>query len=472
MTPRRHNRKRNGQAIIFIMIALVILFFVVLWNFDLRKVIHVKMINQNGGDAAALMAARWQGITLNLVGDLNIMHALALTAGDTATEASISNLQARLAFVGPMIGFMGAQQAAKNNGVHQNEAFSRMIHEHADDVRNGYTAITGPGGALLFTPPYENAWEEYADMLDLVANNGVAAAPENAAFYSDYAGGHILLSIAFYDAIEGRNWCWFYHHAMDVLQNYTDYTWWSPLPPVEHVAPINSEIYGVGMSKCVTSLSSLLDEETLVAAAESQDLGSTFSPTALSTTATWYCYGPSWTDWDLISFDTEYPFPGTGPVRPQYDYFGVDAATRIESLAGMLTPGTRGASVSNTIVWTAAAKAFGYLGEEEPPHTFGLILPAFHDVRLIALDVSSVGAGGGFEVCWRQHIDTYLPDYMVGGPSACPSCRYCAALTTWENPAFRNDGIAWLAANSAQCIPRAGGGSGGHSGRGGRRRGH
>ena len=311
-------------------------------------------------------------------------------------------------------------------------------------------------------------------MLDLIADNGVAVAPENASFFSDYSGGHMLLSLAFYDAVDGKNWCWFYHSAMDLLQNYTDYTWWPPLPPIDHVTPVNSEIYGVGLAKHFTAISNLVDTATLVDPAESRDIGTGFTPTALSTTATWYCYAGNWTEWNLISLDTEYPFPGTGVVRPQYNYSGADAGTRVESPTRMLTPGTGGIAVSNTITWTSAAKPFGYLGEEEPPHTFGLILPAFHDVRLIALDVSSIGSGGGFEICWRIHIDTYLPDYMDLGPSACPDCRYCNALNTWEDPAFRNEGIAWLAANSAECISAPGGGGGGGSsgGGGGRRRGH
>jgi hypothetical protein len=458
------------------MLVLVILFFVVLWNFDLRKTLHVKMVSQNGGDSAALMAARWQGITLNLVGDLNIMRALAISVGDMTTESSVSNLQARLAFVGPMIGFMGAQQAAKNNGVFQNDEFTRAIRDHAAVVRIEYPTVTAPDGTMLFPEPYEGAWQEYADMLELVANNGVAVAPENAHFYSDYASGHMLLGTAFYDAVQGRNWCWFYHSAMDLLETYTDYMWWAPLPPVEHVAPVNSEIYGVGLAKHFTSLDSLVERETLDEAAESHGLDTSFSPTALATNATWYCYASNWRQWDAISPNAEFPFPATGPVRPQYDYSGADAGTRIEASMALLTPGVQGATVSNTLTWTSAAKPFGYLGEDLPPHSFGLILPAFHDVRLIALDLSSIGAGGGFELCWRHHIGTYLPAYMDSGPSACTACRYCDALHTWEDPAFRNEGLAWLAANTAACIAPPGGpcgpGGGGGGGRGGSRRGH
>ena len=63
---------------IFIVMVVVILSFVVLWNIDLHKVIYVKSLSQNAGDSAALAGARWQAITLNLIGDLNVMQAVAL----------------------------------------------------------------------------------------------------------------------------------------------------------------------------------------------------------------------------------------------------------------------------------------------------------------------------------------------------------------------------------------------------------
>ena len=61
---------------------------------------------------AALAAARWQGATLNLVGELNLMHALALSAQDSAAVGAITNLQARLCFTGPLTALIAAQVAA------------------------------------------------------------------------------------------------------------------------------------------------------------------------------------------------------------------------------------------------------------------------------------------------------------------------------------------------------------------------
>ncbi len=75
MTSCRFNRKplsvrgyRRGQTIVFLLMALTILIFALLWNIDLHRLVAGKTHAQNAGDAAALSAARWQGESLNLVG--------------------------------------------------------------------------------------------------------------------------------------------------------------------------------------------------------------------------------------------------------------------------------------------------------------------------------------------------------------------------------------------------------------------
>jgi uncharacterized delta-60 repeat protein len=44
------------------------------------------------------------------------------------------------------------------------------------------------------------------------------------------APGHYLLNRAFYGAIGGQEWCWFYRNAFSLLLDYTAYNWWPPLP--------------------------------------------------------------------------------------------------------------------------------------------------------------------------------------------------------------------------------------------------
>lgn len=471
---QQHNdRSRGGQAIIFAILVLVVLFFVVLWSFDLHKIVGIKMRSQNAGDAAAVVAARWQGITLNLMGDLNILRAGALSVSDRSALDAIDQMQARLAFVGPMIAFEAAQQAAKNNGIFQNEDMTQLVREHADRVRNDYTQIVGPNGEMLFPEPFTDAWTVYADMLDFIADEGVAAGPENARYYTDFDGNHLLLMQAFYDAVAGRIWCWFYNHAYDALLNFTDYTWWPELGITPRAQYVNSEIFSLGLRRQTTTMSSFARHRTLVEIAAERNLNVPLNSHGLTRTATWYCYGPEWGPWTALSQEVDDPFPSTGELRPEYDYAGADAAVRVEAAASRLTPTSGGGSITNVITWTAAAKPFGYFEPEPderiPPTAHRIVLPAFRDARLIAIDASSTPSGGGYSVDWRRHIETHLPLYVATGNLPSP-CWYCQQIIQWENPLFRQGGVTWLNQNSRQCIPSGGGGGGG--GGGGRRIGH
>ena len=479
MTMRRSTSRtwagRSGQALIFFMIVLVILVFVVLWNYDLNKILFVKSVTQNAGDAAALAAARWQGITLNMVGDLNLMHAMAIRPDgeDADIAGAISNIQARLCYTGPMIAFMAAQQAAKNNGVYQNDDFSRFTLERAQIVRRDYPSAADPDGEPLFPEPYPGCWHEYADMLEFIANEGVAAGPDNARFYTDFTGGHILLMADFYDAIAGRYWCWFYHNAPTLLEDYRNFfpCWWPPLPEPPHREYHNSEIFGLGLTRVVTTLSAFPpDSQSLTNLAGGRGIAVPDTATNfMNTVSTWFVYDPSvWTEWAAMNTGGDDPFPLAGPVKPQYDYAGADAAVRIEATAERITPGPGGSAVRNTITWSAAAKPFGYLNENDRPDSCRLVLPAFHDVALFPVDASSAPSGGSYNLRWREHVEEHLPRYMEEGPS--PSgCWYCNQLVTWEDEAFRRAGADWLSSNSWQCVATAGPGR--HRG-GGTSRGH
>ncbi len=476
--------RRAGQAMIFLIMTLVILTFVVLWNFDLHKVLHVKSISQNGGDAAALMASRWQGITLNLVGDLNLMKAIALSSGDQTTAAGIDDIQKRLLFTGPMIAFQASQQAAKNNGLYVHAGYSDYLTNHANTVRHVYTDPIGPGGSMLFPEPWPGAWHEYADMLELTANNGIAAAPDNMRLFTDSAGGsHILLDPGFYAAVDSRNWCWFFNSQPSLLANYAPFfpCWWEALPVAASRFFYNSEIYSLALTPVTAELNSFFLDQPTVTTLARERVSDSASLTAagMATSVVWYCYGDRWSRWEAMDQGGDWPMPLAGHVRPQYDYAGADAAVRVEATTGRLTPGPGGSETSNTVTWTTAAKPFGYLTDNARPNDYQLVLPAFHDVRLIPVDASSAPAGGGYDLAWRSHISIHLPGYIAGGTGALVGgCYYCDQLRTWESASFRASGVAWLRRNSDRCtLPPpgpggGGGGGGGGPGSGGRRRGH
>ena len=142
------------------MLAFVILglLFLVLVNADVFLAIRGKGRLQNAGDAAALAAARWQGITLNALGALNLAQIdIACKYADapaTATNllAGVQHLQERLVFAGPLAGLYAAQLAAKRNGVLPDPDMARLV----EDARAGAAAY------VLATPSWPEKAQDYA----------------------------------------------------------------------------------------------------------------------------------------------------------------------------------------------------------------------------------------------------------------------------------------------------------------------
>lgn len=447
---------------IFLLMVLLILSFAIIWNFDLNNVIHLKMRSQNAADASALAAARWQGITLNLIGDLNIMQAVALSSGNSDDAQQIAETQARLCYAGPLIGLIAAQQTAKNNGIYVNAAFSERLTAHANSVLSDYNAV--------FAEPYANCWNEYGTMLMNIAGAGIAAGPDNACLYTAYSGGHTLLDMDFYNAVAGQVWCWFYWYELTLLQTYLDYQSWPALPPrIPETQPENSEIFGLGLTTLPTMPGGAATVTNMNELREERNLDpQVISNAVASAPAAWFVYQQSkWNKWEIMK-DPSFPIFPEKQVKPQYDYTGADAVVRIEAVSGRLMPNTSDRRIS----CTAAAKPFGYLTTDDgikTPNFYQIVLPAFHDIRLIPIDASSSPAGGDYDLTWRDHIENHLPLYMESGPAGLNAdCWYCQQLIKWENSAFRQTGIDWLNDTNHNCNTFGPGSGPG----GGARRGH
>ncbi len=463
--------------------AVVILAFAALWAIDLHRLVSAKTEAQNAGDSAALAAARWQGATLNLEGELNLLHALALSARDAAAVDAITNMQARLAFTGPLAALVAAQVAAKNNRTYSEPDFTALMKERSRDALQYGSTV---GGAMAFPEPYPGAWAEYSDMLAAIAGDGIAAAPDNALFFGDRTAGHILLDSGFYDAVAGRQWCWFYLNyatggagsTRTILDEFTDYTWFDPLPPPDPPLYENSEIFGVGLVKRRLALERVGGaEDAMTAAADAQaiDMAGYVRTNVLPVVENWLFYDRSFWDSPWVGMDESAGdfLPMAGSVKAEYNYTGADAVVRLYRTATRVSPA--GGDNEDAIVWTAAAKPFGYLTDGDDasgarilPCAYGLVLPAFRDIRLIPIDAASSGGKGAFDLDWRRHTDEHLPVYLETG-AITPGCRFCALIRKFENPAFRKVGSEWLVENHGLCtLPSH---SGGHRG-GGTRRGH
>jgi hypothetical protein len=463
--------KRSGQAILFLLMALTVLVFILLLNIDLHRIIQRKDQAQNAGDAAALAAARWQGTTLNLIGELNLMHALALATPvpDEAAISAITNMQARLSFTGPLTGLYAAQLAAKNNHIYVDEGMTQLLKEHAETIRTQYASNVDPD-TEYFAEPWLGAWVEYANMLDAIVADGIAAGPDNMQLFTDPEGGHILYTKEFYEAVTGKSWCWFYLFHRGLLESYSSYHDWPPIPEPDANQYTDCEIFGLGVMPFASTLEMLYTPEAIATLVNNANLGPVaaeqFRTNHMDRAETWYFYRPDrWSAWTRIKAEGEDAFPVAGNVREEYDYAGADVVVRVEASVDRITPGPRR---EDKVVWTAASKPFGYLesdGEKVRPN--GFILPAFRAVRLIPMDAASGSENSSSDVEWVYHVKNHLKGYLEIGPHA-SSCKYCQALSTWEQASFRNEGVNWLSTNSASCkMPSPGGRRGG-----GTRRGH
>lgn len=507
--------RKAGQAIIFLMMVLVIGTLAVLWNFDLHNIISTKLRIDNAGDAAALSAARWQGITLNMIGELNLSQAAylcdQLSSIDLADSNQvqqirdeafqISTLRQRLALNGPLMGLVAAQAAALQNITEKDEqkiedAVSRYLAERGSDFEYSGGYYKG-----VVEEPYPDAWAEYGGLVSAIANNTMLVECANAQYFLFYGSYHTLLDPSFYRAVAAGYWCYFKGgNNRYLIDNYIDFTSWEPLPPLQQRHTANSEYFGCDVwewdapldfyyASTTTNQHSSggygyadrltnyfpgleIDSEGLmedfteysgdVSPLDAADLG--MLPDMVSIPFSWHYFeawswlNKRWENSQMYFPDSDdFPLHEGWRFRDEYNYGGADAAIDIRIDTQINTPNMR--IVADSIYWQASAKAFGYLPDPSDPEDasrrrtpvyFGLVLPAFHDTRLIHNRLSTRPAGVK-EPGYDEHIYKHLPapEYMEQGVEAIRTnkCWYCKQLIKWEEQEFRLEGVEWLEEN-------------------------
>ncbi|VGO17100.1 hypothetical protein PDESU_05695 [Pontiella desulfatans] len=478
--------RKSGQAIIFLMVVLVIGILAVVWNFDLHRVVSAKLRMRNAGDAAAMAGARWQGHTLNMIGDLNLIQVAILSeayalydqeyqawlaaGGDESDEPepvfedyydpaemeTLHELRLRLELVGPLGAFAVAQQTAFNNGAMHDPALADNLLMLASDLREE-----------IAETPYDNAWEEYADLLEDLAVRGVCV--------GSYAlmlpqRPHPLLSEGFYGAIAQALadwWCPMYSYRY-YLENYEDFESWPKFPSkfryrlmfdlqldefeveilddtisIPESAMLDGEEYLDQLEGYLTNQTDVIDEDFtdyVTNAVFEADL------------AYWHVYHrETWTrPWprpakynDETDLSKPRPlFAIRDSVKPKFNYLGAVAGI---SMSAPVSRGILSSSKNQTVdlSYKAKAKPFGLLNTEEgiePPHYFGFVFPCFDDVRLIHSDIGQKVMSGEF----YEHASRHVRPYLENGPSALhPDCPYCRLLNAWEN-LDRQAGLEWI----------------------------
>ena len=221
MQDSRHSK--SGQAIIFLMVVLVIGILAVVWSYDLHRVVNAKLRMRNAGDAAALAAARWQGHTLNMIGDLNLIQAALITeamqdpSGAGGTDPMLHELRSRLEVLGPLAAFAVAQQAAFNNGAIPDPALSSNLLEMAESFRDDPSWHR-----------FDGAYEDYADLLEDIAVRGAAVSAYQVTFRPR---NHPLVQEEFYWAVaQGMQGMWCPMKNYDYhLEHYENFESWPDL---------------------------------------------------------------------------------------------------------------------------------------------------------------------------------------------------------------------------------------------------
>lgn len=443
---------KSGQValvLVFVVVGLVFLFAMVADSFLGAK---GKMRLENAGDAAALAAARWQGITLNTIGSLNMVHIAALCEGQTNVVDGIVALQERMAIVGPMMAMAAANAVARRNieALHPMPADSRAYEEMAKmrSVVEGIAA-TVPEAS---TKHWETKGADYAQMLRTAVSDGAWAGCENATilpiaasaeFESQTQDGSMeraMLDRQLYTALAGDDSCgrFFCMHVFGgnhatAQSKLASWSGWGAPEITWHNDFDNAQFYGVGVQRVRMTLLDLLgDDAANIIVDEARRLNiagitaATLEDSGAITNAVqeWYCYDEEmWREWWELDRNGAARFPLARDVKKEYNVKGATAACRV---VGELTPITA-VSTTNVFAWTCAAKPFGSMdghsvlevGDGEGK----LVLPWFTMVRLIPLGGAGEATLGTADQDWVKHCREHVPNLaFVSG------CKYCALL--------------------------------------------
>ncbi len=454
---------RRGQVALYLVLVLVALTFLFLMNVGAYLGVSARNKTMNAGDAAALAVAHRQGELLNEVGEMNVRHLKAALDGDAETCAEIAEAQVRTVFLGPLDGIQLGNEAAKKNGAESDAGMAEILKRHVSDIRLYYE--TNPDA---YPEPWEGAWEEYAKTLEAAIATGIWAGPDNIDFM-DGADDHFLLNPAFYEAIAGRNWCWFFFNTAGLLDTYSSFRDWAPLPAADaetrEARAYNSEVYSLNLRRVRGAAVDLLGTNVIRRLTGATEAEIAASPLLADCAQAWFFYDTNgfWRAWREISVDAG--FPVMGAVRPEYDVLGAAAVCRATRTFSTLVRD----ATTKTSVWSAAAKCFGTLEGEDGDLACvtalrGFVAGGFTDVRLVPLDAVGGSDLSTADPDWMTHVHDHLGPYLLSGPGLFPSCWYCQQLVDWEKPNLRSTGSRWLKHHSSSCSRPSSGGSGGRGG--------
>ncbi len=478
---KSHNGEK-GQIVLVLLFMLIGLIFLTLVNVDVFLSVRGKNRLQNAGDSAALAAARWQGITLNAVGALNLLHIdiacnpTYYTNPEVCSNlcARITAMQERISFAGPMMAVYAAQRAAKKNHIESNNEMTALVNE----IISRISAETQP------TPTWESKPQDFIAMLQQVTADGISAGIDNANIREQISAEYShLFNLDFYAAIDSENWCWFYFlggETASAIQNFTSWgevrnaTWsFTDTDPGffgTHIKPkkvrfLKDSYFGGVHGDAREIFLDLAQIHGL----ENVNIG-TLEASGILTNHndhTWYFYNPKeWREWYEMNISGENAMPLKSVVKDKYNIYGACAAARCIQYMNPLTPNVS----QKRNIWVGAAKPFGYretyngiscvtkYSSDPASDDFMLVTPNFRDVRLIPLGGVNEGRLNMADRDWVIHTSEHIEGCASG--ITFDGCKYCYILKKWNDPEFRNRGVMWLIENGREkCRRPTGSGS-------------
>ena len=196
----------SGQVLLTGIIMMLILLLAILLIFDVHNVIRAKYKVETAHQAAALAGAEWQKESLNLIGEINLIKACETMLEvddlwpDFQPEAGLdedeqrlqelysrvgilTEMQTRISFLGPLVGFAAAQQAAKQNGLNpggvsldQYNPKQKPLQDYVNllDENRRYLNVESVNN-FLWREPYRNMVQSIVDQMVAVFPNARVA---------------------------------------------------------------------------------------------------------------------------------------------------------------------------------------------------------------------------------------------------------------------------------------------------------
>ncbi len=393
---RRIHRRGSGQVLLVVVVMLVVILVFGFFLFDLQGIIRLRARSQTGVDAAALAGAAWQGRTLNMIGELNLLKATTVMLTDSEDPTSpvdvahteqMTQLQARLAYVGPMMGLAAAQQAAKQNGLRSDSGYTSAMWEH-------YNSCLSGGSESYYADFYGTdpdnfgfSWVSlYSTLLFDVMADGIAANPTNTRLLNGSpvllgAGGSLLADADFYKAVYARDYCWFYRRGIGPSHGPID------LSGIRYERNTQAFFPGSEYLSLRINFSDSMDPAQISGVS---DLHVTRGQQALSAgqedvdKVRWAVYDADWNETGNYEFINKYL---RSSFKTEYTYGGACARFITHAYPQYISHNKswkygEQASVVGEVQSTASAKPFGSINSTAP-QSIGLVLPVFTETRLI-----------------------------------------------------------------------------------------